>query len=358
MNIGDHTSGKIPLQTGHSTEPDQRRETTMAAVITISSGSRETGKSLLSANLALDLNHRGHRTGVLAVGGRQPLWGVPSSSTWPNVIAGRLPLAQILHKATFGVDMVVANGHGHALGQFPDQSNDHLADELAELGPYAYLIVDLGNATTAAAGACCLASSENILVLSANTQALTAGFEWLSYLARNGLRRPVNLILNQVRKPAQAQSAYIRFRDLVHSHLELKTNLWGSIGYEPAVDHTDSMAQPLADSLPHSKIVKDIQSIADRLIAEQPPENQTVALYEFWRQFNHHLQQLPLIPIQPPTPDDDLTKTEGLDMLNPAHDPLPLDPDSAAFDRLNNTLTTIFEELRTIRRLLESRCGK
>ena len=330
----------------------------MTAVITITTGSRESSKSILSANLALYLTRKGYRSAVLAAGGQEPLWGISPTSTWPNVIAGNLPLAQIIHRSEFGIDMIVTQGHGHALGQFSNQHDDYVTEGLAELAGCAYLIVDLAGGISAAAMACCMTATENILVLAANSPALTAAYEWLSRLAHNGFRRPVNLILNQVRKPAHAQSAYIRFRDLVHNRLELKTNLWGSIGYEPSADRPESLSRPLVELMPQSKIIKDIHLIGDRLLAEQPPENQTVGLVEFWRQFNHHLQQLPPTPIQPPRkPDPDArsaTSDGGFEELDTSDAPCLQDVGDSVLESLNCNLSRIFKELRAIRQLLEN----
>jgi MinD-like ATPase involved in chromosome partitioning or flagellar assembly len=330
----------------------------MTAVITISSGSPQSGKSLISANLAHYLTSKGHRTALLSAGSRQPLWEVPPIATWPNVIAGRLPLDRIIHRDIYTVDMIVAHGHGHALGQFADLHEESLAAEIEAQDNYTYLIVDLAGGVSSAAMACCLASAENILVPAANTTALTAAYEWLAHLSRNGMIRPVNLILNQTRKPAQAQTAYIRFRDLVHNRLELKTNLWGSITYDAAVERWDALRRPLVDTVPHSRIIKDIRTVGDRLLAEQPPENQTGQLITFWREFNQHLQQLPTTPIRPPAkpkadlaPDDNSTP-EVID--SPAGSDTQGNH-AAAMENINQNLYLIFQELRAIRKLLESR---
>lgn len=199
----------------------------MTAVITISSGSSQSGKSLISANLAHYLASKGHRTALLSVGSRQPLWEVPPIATWPNVIAGRLPLG-----------------------------------------------------------------------------------------------------------------------------------LWGSIAYDAAVERWDALRRPLADIVPHSKIIKDIRVIGDRLLAEQPPENQSGQLMTFWREFNQYLQQLPMTPVPPPLkPEADLTPDGG-------GTPKAIDNPSgsrtrgnqaAALENVDRRLNLILEELRTIRRLLESR---
>ena len=330
----------------------------MTAVITISSGGRQSGKSLISANLAHYLASKGHRTALLSVGSRQPLWEVPPIATWPNVIAGRLPLGRIIHRDIYTVDIIVAHGHGHALGQFADLHEESLAAEIEAQDDYAYLIVDLADGISSAAVACCLASAENILVPSASTTALSAAYEWLAHLARNGMIRPVNLILNQTRKPAQTQTAYIRFRDLVHNRLELKTNLWGSIAYDAAVERWDALRRPLADIVPHSRIIKDIRTVGDRLLAEQPPENQTGQLITFWREFNRYLQQLPLTPVRPPAkPEAELTpgansNPEVIDSPPGSH---TQGNQAAALEKVNRHLNLIFKELRAIRKLLESR---
>jgi len=335
----------------------------MTAVIAITSGKAKVGKSILSANLAQYLNQKGHRTGLLVAGARQPLWGIEPDNTWPNILGGRLPMDRAIHREVFGIDLMVAQGHGHALRGLTTQSAQRLEDPMGILDAYAYLIVDIAPGISAPAMACCLAATEIILVLTPDTPALTAAFEELVQLARHGFSGPVNIILNQVRKPALVQSIYLRFRDLTQKRLKIQTNLWGAMSLEEKIDPTAARQHPLSQTMPHSKLLRDIQVIGDRLVAEQPPENQTRPLKAFWQQFIDGLQQLPAMPVASAHQPQEAIEAESIPQTPQASlegipskdDTRPADEGSRALTQLSVQLTTIAQELNAIRRLLETR---
>jgi flagellar biosynthesis protein FlhG len=335
----------------------------MTAVITITSGKAGVGKSILSTNLAQYLNQKGHRTGLLIAGAGQPVWGINPNTVWPNILAGRLPMDEAIHRDVFGIDLMVTQGHGHALRELTAQAAHPLDDPLGLLDAYAYLIVDISAGISAPALACCLAATESIMVLTPDAPTITATYEWLVHLARHGFSGPINLILNQVRKPALVQSIYLRFRDLTQKRLKIQTNLWGAMSREENIDSTVARQHPLSQTLSHSKLLRDIHAIGDRLVAEQPPENQTRLLKAFWQHFIDCLQQLPTMPVAPICQSPEPVEPESLVLTPPASGESPPAMDNCvpveekvdALAHLSSQLTAIAQELNAIRRLLEIR---
>ena len=347
----------------------------MTAVIAITSGKARAGKSMLGTNLAQYLNQKGHRTGLLVAGASQPVWGIDPSPAWPDIVAGRLPVHEAIHRDVFGIDLMVTQGHGAALREFSNLADRRMDDPTALLEAYAYLIVDLNTTISAAALACCLAATETILVLTPDSPALAAGYEWLVHLARNGFPGPVNIILNQVRKPALVQSIYLRFKDLTQKRLKIQSNLWGAMSMEERIDSTAARKSPLSQSMPQSKLLRDIHVIGDRLVAEQPPENQTRPLKDFWQQFMDCLQQLPELSaapaVQPREPVESVepvvqvqeqaeseapghAATISVESDPPTNDARLIEKGSPALAHLSMQLTAIAQELNAIRRLLET----
>lgn len=334
----------------------------MTAVIAITSGKAKVGKSILSANLAHYLNQKGHRTGLLVAGAGQPLWGIEPNNTWPNIMGGRLPIDRAIHREVFGIDLMIAQGHGHAFGGLATQSAQRLDDPLGILEAYAYLIVDITPGISTPAIACCLAATETMLVLTPDTASLSAAYEGLVQLARHGFSGPANIILNQVRKPALVQSIYLRFRDLTQKRLKIQTNLWGAMSLEEKIDSTVARRQPLSQTMPHSKLLRDIHVIGDRLVAEQPPENQTRPLKAFWQQFIESLQQLPTMPAasveraQEPVESEKLAQNPraSAESAPPVKDTRPSEESGQGLTHLSTQLTAIAHELNAIRRLLET----
>lgn len=335
----------------------------MTAVITVTSGKAKVGQSILSTNLTRYLNQKGHRTGLLIAGAKQPVWGVEPNNIWPDIFNGHLPMDKAVHRDVFGIDLMVTKGNGNTLGGLSPQAARYPNDPTGILDAYTYLIVDITAGPSAPARACCLAANETILVLTPDTATLTASFEWLGNLSRHGFTGPADIILNQVRKPALARSIYARFRDLVQKRLDIQTNLWGTIYREDNIDSTAARLQLLTQTMPDSKLLRNIQAVGDRLLAEQPPEKQTKPLKEFWQRFMSCLRQFPAIPV-PPVEQPRQTGESGEQMQSPPvydegapsmNNIRPAEQGIREVTHLSTQMAAIAWELHAIRRLLETR---
>lgn len=331
----------------------------MTAVISVASGSSRVGKTLLSANLAHYLSRKGNRTALLVAGSSTPVFNIQPQSTWTNLINGRVPIRQNLHADIFGLDMMVTQGHGHALKSLTSQATDRLADSIHDLDPYAYLVVDMAAGLTAPTMACCLAATEPILVITTDTKSLSAGYEWLTRLSRHGFKGPINVVLNQVKTPARGQTVFARFKELAQKRLKVQVNLWGSLSFEEDSGDLGYHDAPLATSMPTSKLLREIQTIGDRLMAEQPPENQTQPLNLFWKAFIDQLNSLPVMPIKPQTreaADNDAADRPAarLKVVARAEEIEDSRPDiSGALSRLTEQLSLVAGELAAIRRHMQ-----
>lgn len=269
----------------------------MTALIVVTSGKPKSGKTFLSTNLALYLTTKGYNCGVLVAGGTFPVWGAGPCDGWETIAAGGADPVSAMKRNLFGVDLALLQGAGNGYRKLSANDHEHVARCLRMQNSFAYMIADVGPSPWPSALACCLTATELMLVLTADSAALNNAFEWLIRLRKSGFKKPVNVILNQVRKPALAQVAYARFRDLAQKKLSIKINLWGTISYDSLAMQPRVMERPLTESLPQSRVVREIQYIGDRLLAEQPPENQTLTLDNFWARFLEKLADMP--PFEP-----------------------------------------------------------
>jgi flagellar biosynthesis protein FlhG len=322
----------------------------MTMVVAITSRKAGVGKSLLGANLSKYLNQKGHRTGLIAAGARKPLWGIEPDNHWPGILGGRLPLDQAIHRDVFGIDMMVMQDCGRPLQELCAGNGDCLDDALDMLDDYAYLIVEYAAEISPPALACCLAATATLLILTPDPATLTATYEWLSQLSRHGFQGPVRIVFGQVGNPTQARSIYLRFRNQVQNRLRLHTSFWGALTKEPAMDSTVVSRYPLLQAMPQSPLLRNIHAIGDRLVAEQPPENQGKPLKDFWRRFHHYLRQMPDVPAPPERKMPSATENQPAmkDLRRPSTD------DAQALAWLNTQLTNIAHDLQAIRRLLEA----
>jgi MinD-like ATPase involved in chromosome partitioning or flagellar assembly len=322
----------------------------MTTVVVIASGKAKVGKSILSTNLAQYLNHRGHRTGLMVAGARQPVWGVEPGNHWPQILKGHLDAGKTIHRDVFGIDLMVVDSCGHTLKGVGARDGSPLDDALDQLGAYAYLIIDLTADISGATLACCLAATATILIVTPDAPALTAGYEWLARLARHDYQGAADVVLNRVDNPVLAQSIYLRIRDLAQKRLNLQTNYWGSLTKESEFDSRTGRRLPLSQTMPQSELLRNIQAIGDRLVTEHPPENPGKPLKDFWRRFLEHLEMMPDDPGRL-----DSKQPSVFESTSPRVDPCgPPVIDSQVLAAFNTQLRSIAYDLQAIRRLLEA----
>ena len=322
----------------------------MTAVVAITSGESGTRKSILGPNLSQYLSQKGHRTGLIVAGARQPVWGIEPDNHWPDLLEGRLPLDQVIHHDVFGIDLMVARDCGRTFQELCSRNGSHLHHALDAPDAYTYLIVDCTGLTSQPALACCLAASATLLNLPPDTTRLPATFEWLTHLTQQGYQGPVHIVLDRVDNPAQARSIYLRFRDLVQNRLGLQTSLWGSLTRISGIDPQTVYRSPLLQTMSQSELLRNIHGIGDRLVDELPPENPAWSLKDFWRSFLEILRQIPADPAilqRNPPPVPDIRQP-----VNEIHRPATENAQALAW--LNTQLTQIAHDLQAIRRLLEA----
>jgi MinD-like ATPase involved in chromosome partitioning or flagellar assembly len=322
----------------------------MTVTVTIAGDKAGADKSILGANLSHYLNRKGHRTGLLVAGARQPVWGVEPENHWPAVLEGRLPLDKAIHKDIFGIDLMVARNCGRTLQELSTGNGTHLSQALETLGAYTYLLVDCTSLTSPPALACCLAAAATVVILTPDSAGLTAAYEWLARLVRHKFQGPVHMVLNQVDKPSQTRSIYLRFRDQVQNRLNLHTSYWGCLNNEPGIDPQAVQRYPLLQTMSRSELLKNIHSIGDRLVTDLPPQNPSGSPQAFWKRFLKYLRQIHndravLKPDPPSVLEGRPTTTDG------RH---PATENAQALTWLNTQLTNIAHDLQAIRRLLEA----
>jgi MinD-like ATPase involved in chromosome partitioning or flagellar assembly len=321
----------------------------MTAIVAIAGGEAEIGKSVLGANLSRYLNQKGHRTGLLVAGARQPVWGIEPDSRWPDILDGSLSPDKTIHRDVFGIDLMVASNCDRALQEICSRNGCHLDHALDMLEAYSYLIVDCDGRTSPPTLACCLAATARVLVLPSDTAGLAATYEWLAHLARHDVQRPVHIVLNQVDNPTRARSIYLRFRDQVRNRLKLQTRFWGLLNMEPELDSQAVRQYPLSRTVPQSELLRNIHAIGDRLVTDQPPEKTARPLKAFWSDFLKYLKLLPADPIN--ARQNSPLVLEGRTPAKTLRRPVTENAQALAW--LNTQLTNIAQDLQAIRRLLE-----
>ncbi len=333
----------------------------MARIIPIISPRQDIGKTFLAVHLAQALASKGHGVCLLATG-----WDIKTEGAWFNkrlpgdlkeVLAGRKQLGEVIGRNGGGVQVIAdsdglkAAGDGKA-GQMP-----LVAEMLSETEGCDYLIVDSPAGVSRRAMAFCLTVEEAVMVLTLDSQCLTAAFDLLRALAANGFRGTVKTVFNQVRNISMARKAFGKFRESTRRYLELELELLAIIHHDPKAGEA-SINKRLLPNAAASRAYKDIKEMAMAIDQEVPTDRQALPMAEFWEGFFQHMRCLLPQPAQiiKKVPQARVSEVKPAGTTRSGQEKKR--PEGDTLERIADALESLAREVQALRRHLEREAGQ
>ncbi|GEM_PF-5571192 len=326
----------------------------MARIIPIISPKQGTGKTFVCLHLAHALASKGHGVCLLATG-----WNLEDEGAWfdkhlpgdlKEVLYGRSRLEDVIGRD--GGLQVIADSDG--LKSVADGRTEDLplvAEMLSGTEGCDYLIVDAPSGVSQRAMAFCLTVEEAVLVLTLDSQCLTAAFDLLRAMAANGFKGVVKTVFNQVRNMSMARRAFGKFRDSTRRYLDLDLEMLGIIHYDPKAREASRDKRPLPNAKA-SRAFRDIQEMAMAIDQEVPTDRQALPMEDFWKGFFRHMRCLLPQPVQVARKIAAASVSEA----RPA-DSAKAGRDDRALERIAAALEQLLREVQVIRQNLEKGAG-
>lgn len=241
--------------------------------ICIASGKGGTGKSVVTANLAVALAQGGARILVfdadMGLANVHMLMGVTPTHDVAAVLEGQIPLAQAIAECPAGVRLVSGGSGFCELAELPFGKLRHLADQIASCeGTAEILLVDAAAGIGPQVMRFLRAAHEILLVTTPDATALLDAYATIKSLARGEGEAAVRLVVNRARDRAEAIESFKKIQAVAARHAaSARIAFFGWIPQHWCVQDSVRQRHPVVLSHPKSFATAAFRSLAAQIAA-------------------------------------------------------------------------------------------
>lgn len=230
-------------------------------------GAWRAGSSSVAAELAAASTQAGRRTLLVGHDATQSLarrLGAPPSSSLQSLSVSRGSLSELMVDTRCGCTLV----NLYAPPAERDRLSPHvwrrLASEFAALEQdHATLLVDAPDYHADPTPLCVVPNL--ILVVTPDTDTLTAGYAALKHLAGDYARRRFNVIINRARNLEQARKVFSRLSSTTGEFLSVSLRWVGFVPDDPLLAKAQMLHRPVMDAFPDSEAAQAFRQLAQAM---------------------------------------------------------------------------------------------
>jgi flagellar biosynthesis protein FlhG len=240
-------------------------------VISIASGKGGVGKSSLAVNLAITMSRLGVRVLILdadfGLANVDVMLGITTRLDLSYFLKGERTLHEIIQLGHEGVRFISG---GSGVGDLINMDEFQLSELLAKIvhidAPIDLIIMDAGAGVGNTIMQVLLASSETIVVTTAEPTSVLDAYALVKTIVKNNATHPLHVIANKCENMREAQSVQTGFVDVCGKHLGKNINPLGLISYNHNITATIKRQIPITVSDPQSVTSREIDIIARALL--------------------------------------------------------------------------------------------
>ncbi|MCP3875428.1 MAG: MinD/ParA family protein [Desulfobacteraceae bacterium] len=276
----------------------------MARIITITSGKGGVGKTSISLNLSLSLASKGFKVCLfdadLGLANVNILTGIYPDKDLESVISGQLGLNDVIIKNYQGIDIIPGSSGVEKLANLTRTQTGTLINAFLDLNEYDYFIFDTSAGISSQVISFCMASHQIILVATCEPTSLTDAYSMLKVLSKYEYKRPVRIVINQVKSGKSAKRAYAKLKDTVKKFLSIKIEPLGIVASDKNVRAAVISQTPFFMLFPDTIASRCIKAITKKLI-DKARHTVDLPLELFWDKClsfleNYNRPEIDLIP--------------------------------------------------------------
>lgn len=275
----------------------------MTQTIVITSGKGGVGKTNASVNIGVELGQRKYRTCLfdadLGLANVNILLGIQPEFTLDDCIFGDKDLSQIVLQTRFGIDIIPGSSGIEQMANLTKEELAALISSFAIMQKYDYFLIDTSAGIARGVLAFCLASKETIIVITSESTSLTDGYALLKVMALNHYSGTVKILVNKSPNVPAAKETYLRFREVVNKHLNIKIAPAGIILNDPKVEASVSSQEPLLSLYPDSVASQCIKALVDNLLKKHSDQTGEADFASFWQRYFDFAQGDLPSPVEP-----------------------------------------------------------
>lgn len=246
------------------------RQGPRATVIAITSGKGGVGKSNVAVNLAIKLTMAGKNVVLLdadlGLANADVLCNVDLPFNLSHVIARKKELREVLFKAPGGFRMIGGASGLAKMADLTDADRQRLVDALAELEQSCDIIlIDTGAGISPNVLSFTRAADQVLVVTTPEPTAITDAYAVIKVVTRDGVQRPLSLLVNQALSAHEAQVVHERIAKVAKQFLGVNVLSAGHVVSDTAVSNAVRQRTPFVIGSPRSAASQCITQLAMRL---------------------------------------------------------------------------------------------
>ena len=254
-------------------------------VVAISSGKGGVGKSTLALNLALVLCTQGKRVLLLdadmGMANLDIMLGMVPKYNLFHMIQGKRSLDDIIIPGPQGMSIIPGGSGIQELANLPAGDMKRLLVELGKLdNDYDYMILDTGAGISQNVTTFILAADDVIIITTPEPTSLTDAYGVLKSMNRACYEGNVYLVVNRVSDDSEGILVAEKFKMVTQKYLDVDLVDLGHIINDAIVSEGIRKQQPFAEIYPRSRATRNIERIAEKLLAAANGEESLSELHE------------------------------------------------------------------------------
>ena len=254
-------------------------------VVAISSGKGGVGKSTLALNLALVLCTQGKRVLLLdadmGMANLDFMLGMVPKYNLFHMIQGKRSLDDIIIPGPQGMSIIPGGSGIQELANLPAGDMKRLLVELGKLdNDYDYMILDTGAGISQNVTTFILAADDVIIITTPEPTSLTDAYGVLKSMNRACYEGNVYLVVNRVSDDSEGILVAEKFKMVTQKYLDVDLVDLGHIINDGIVSESIRKQQPFAEIYPRSRATRNIERIAEKLLAAANGEESLSELHE------------------------------------------------------------------------------
>lgn len=241
-------------------------------VITVSSGKGGVGKTNFVTNLAMSLNKRGVRVGILdadfGMANVDIIFGIKTRYSIYDMLYNNKTIDEVTALTSEGIKIIPGGSGINELSELDEEKQKKLLGEFSKIQNIDILLVDTGAGLSKTVLNFIEIADEVIVITNAEPTSLTDAYGLIKVIIKKNLNKNINVVINRVRNIKEARETFEKLSKTVETFLSSKVKYLGFVAEDSKVGQSVREQKPFYTLYPKSEASICIQRVTSEILGE------------------------------------------------------------------------------------------